>query len=68
MLISALDGDSSDQGDVSNDDNEAMVASEFGRLEETRHELEKQLGFDRFMKAYRFIEVTMQDHVDQIFN
>jgi hypothetical protein len=50
------DGDNEEEG---NDDSDPAEGSLFCRLEETRQQLEKQLGFDRFMKAYKFIQVSI---------
>lgn len=55
----SLDGESDNEEEGSDGEIDSMGATVFSRLEETRHQLERELGFDRFMKAYRFIQVGM---------
>ena len=58
-LVLSLDGEFDDDNkeEASDDESDQTEGSLFCRLEETRQQLEKQLGFDRFMKAYKFIQV-----------
>eukprot|EP00118_Oscarella_pearsei_P023992 m.294969 g.294969 ORF g.294969 m.294969 type:complete len:772 (+) comp40757_c0_seq14:4995-7310(+) len=55
------EGDGSD-GESGSED----ASSVFNRLELTRLELEKELGFDKFMKVYRFIQTIQEEGDDEM--
>ena len=50
-------GESGDEDGVDENHQKVDEDSVFGRLEESRQTMEDQLGFSRFMKVYKYIQV-----------
>ncbi|XP_074651096.1 serine/threonine-protein kinase Nek1-like isoform X2 [Tubulanus polymorphus] len=58
--------DSSDYDDDNNEEHGATRDEVFSRLEETRANLEEQLGFDRFIEAYKAVQAIHEDEDESI--
>nr|XP_039265484.1 serine/threonine-protein kinase Nek1-like [Styela clava] len=63
------EGWESDDDDVSSDGGGSDISdteSVFSRLEANREELEAELGFEEFMKAYKYIQAIHEDENDEM--
>lgn len=56
-MILCCAGESGDEDGVDENHQKVDEDSVFGRLEESRQTMEDQLGFSRFMKVYKYIQV-----------
>ena len=56
-------GDGSDGENEPQDDDD--TESVYGRLEETRLQLEEELGCDDFLKAYKTVQVKQHFQIDR---